>query len=64
MFTHFNFAIIPILIPIILAGKTFLDTQDFAMAFNDLVRKRTIILTLLALFIAVILQIALNGALF
>lgn len=58
-----NFFIIPLLIPVVLAGKSFLDHQDLKYAFAELVSKRTIILTLLALAFAFILQLTMSGKL-
>lgn len=64
MDAHFNFLILPIFIPFILAGKAFLDHSDFGMAVNELVRKRTILFTILALIAVIIIQIILQHKLF
>lgn len=56
----FNFVWIPVFIPFIMAGKSFLDHQDVKMAIDALVGKRTIIFVIVALFFSMAVQFAIG----
>lgn len=60
---QFNFFIIPVLVPLIVAGKTFLDQQDFKVAIQSMFQTKTILLFLLGLFAAFLLQTFFKGSL-
>lgn len=60
----FNFFIIPLLIPFVIAGKTFMDEQDFKSAIQSMFRTKSIIFFLLGLLVAFLLQTFLKGSLF
>lgn len=53
-----NIIWIPFLVPFVMAGRSFLLHEDFGMAFADLVSKKTIIITIIVLFICLFVQLA------
>lgn len=58
---NFNFIIIPLLVPFIVAGKAFLDHSDFKLAIEALVARKTIFIFLVTLFITFLVQVFLDS---
>lgn len=58
-----NWFIIPVLIPFIMAGKAFMEQQDFKVMITELVSKRTLIFTMAGLMLSFALQVFMGGKL-